>query len=607
MQRRSVRVLTVLRFLAIAFLISFPVLSQTPAPISTVAGTGIYGYGGDSGPATAAQLDVVCALASDAKGNIYIADSWNHRVRKIASNGVITTVAGTGQPGYAGDGGAATSAQLAYPRGLAVDAQGNLYIADSANSRIRKVAADGKISTVAGSGVAGYSGDGADAASAQLNYPRGLAVDGAGSLYIADSWNYRVRRVSLQGQISTAAGNGTYGSTGDAGQATAATLGFVQSLALDRQGNLYVSDVYNHSVRKIAANGVISTVIGGGFGSAGDGGSAQSAQLKFPRGLGADSQGNLFVVDAGNHRVRMVSPSGTITTVAGTGTAGFSGDGGAASAAQLNNPYDVVLDASGALVVADVRNYRVRKAGVQAGGGGGGAGDNKPSVSGTAGVQNAATFAPPAAPGMLATIWGVKMASGIVPAGSVPLPTSLGGATVMVDSTPMPLLYVSPTQINGQLPSNLAAGAHSLKVVVTGGVESDPITFDVQAASPGVFLWDNNRGVVVNQDYSLNSAANPIDRGKVVTIYATGSGQVQPPVADGAAASASPLSRTPDQPVVIIGGRQAEVQYSGLAPGWVGLWQINAVVPQDAPTGSAVTLQVIMGGAASNVATLAVK
>lgn len=575
-----------------------PLLAQA-GNISTVAGTGAYGYSGDNGPAASAQLDVVCALAADSQGNVYLADSWSQRVRKIAANGIITTVAGTGAIGYSGDGGPAISAQLAYPRGLAVDAQGNLYISDSGNSRIRKVAVDGKISTIAGTGEAGYSGDNGPAAEAKLRYPRGLAVDSAGTLYVADSWNYRVRKIA-QGNISTVAGNGAYGASGDGAQATDASLGVVQALALDRQGNLYVSDVYNHSVRKISATGVISTVIGGGFGSGGDGGAAQSAQLSYPRGLVADSHGNLYVVDAGNHRVRVVDSAGNITTVAGVGTPGYSGDGGQPVAAQLNNPYDVALDSSGALVVADIRNYRLRKVvpGAVA----------PPVLATSAGVQNAATFAPPAAPGMLATIWGQRLAAGAAAASTKPLPTSLLNTSVMVDGTAIPLLYVSAGQINAQLPGNLSLSTHALKVVAVG-VESSPMEFEVAAASPGIYQgYGTTQGAVLNQDFSVNSAANPADRGSWIMIYANGQGAVNPAVADGVAAPGDPLSWTPAMPAVYIGGKQAsDLYFSGLAPSFVGLWQINVKVPADAPTGGAVDLQISLGGAASNTVSIGIK
>jgi len=334
--------------------------------ISTTAGTGSYGFSGDGGPAVSAKIDMVYALACDSDGNVYIADSWNNRIRKVTPAGMISTIAGTGEGGFSGDGGLATSATLSSPRGVAVDKQGNVYISDSGNCRIRRVATDGTIATVAGTGTAGFAGDGAEATAAQLSFPRGLAVDSSGNLYLADSMNFRIRKITPQGIISTVAGMGACGPWGDGGLAAEASIGLVQSLAFDSAGYLYFTDVYFNSIRKVSPAGIVSLVASDastcvGEGCSGTGSSGINLQLKFPRGIAIDNQGTIFVGDSGSNLVRTIANSGKVGVLAGTGTAGYSGDGGPANAARLNNPYPVALDPFGNLLIGDLRNYRVRK------------------------------------------------------------------------------------------------------------------------------------------------------------------------------------------------------------------------------------------------------
>ncbi|MEU9115959.1 hypothetical protein AB0D04_30345, partial [Streptomyces sp. NPDC048483] len=252
----------------------------------------------------------------------------------------ISTVAGTGDAGFTGDNGPAVSAQLKQPYEIAVDSTGTLYIADYGNNRVRKITTDGKISTVAGTGTRGFSGDCGLAVSAQLNYPRGVAVDSAGAVYIADAGNHRVRKITADGKICTVAGTDTKGFSGDDGPATAAQLDGPYAVAVDSTGVLYVADYNNRRVRKITTDGMISTVAGTGTaGSDGDGGPAVSAQLSRPRGMAVGRAGDLYIADAGNHQVRKITADGKISTVAGTDTKGFSGDDGPATAAQLNAPF----------------------------------------------------------------------------------------------------------------------------------------------------------------------------------------------------------------------------------------------------------------------------
>ncbi len=292
-------------------------------------------------PATSAQLAAPSGIALDASGNLFIADSGNNRVRMINPKGVITTVAGNGTAGFSGDSGAATSAQLNGPVGVAVDAAGNLYIADVTNYLVRKVS-NGVITTVAGNGTGGFSGDGGPATSAQIYNPyelkvdaiNNLCVDAAGNLYIADSGNNRVREVTPAGVITTVAGTGTGGFSGDGGPATSAQLHGPTGVTVDAAGNLFIADSANHRVRKVTPTGVISTVAGNGnviffngtfptFGFGGDGIPATLAQLYYPNGVTVDAAGNLYIADSGNNRVRKVTPNGIITTIAGNGLSGF--------------------------------------------------------------------------------------------------------------------------------------------------------------------------------------------------------------------------------------------------------------------------------------------
>ena len=338
--------------------------------ITTVVGNGSTGYSGDGGAATAATLGCVNSITLDNSGNIFLADAGNNVIRKVAAGtGIITTIVGDGNPGYSGDNGQASAAELNNPFCVALDGLGNLYISDYNNNVIRKVAAGTNvISTVAGNGSLGYSGDGGQAANAQLNNPYGLVLDGSGNLYIADTYNNCIRKVTAAtGVISTIAGNGTLGFSGDGGAATTAELNYPYGIALDGSGNLYIADVYNNRIREVAG-GIITTVAGGATGSVGDGSAATNALLSAPAGVAVDGAGNLYIADHDNHRVRKVAAgTGIISTVAGTGTAGNSGDGSLATAAQLNTPSGVALDGSGNLYIADESNNNIRKVTVSSG------------------------------------------------------------------------------------------------------------------------------------------------------------------------------------------------------------------------------------------------
>ncbi len=338
---------------------------QVVSTIDTFAGNGTAGYSGDGGPATSAEVHQTEGVATDSAGNVYIADWTNNVIRKVAvGTNVITTVAGNGTAGYSGDGGAATSASLRGPTGIAIDNAGNLYIADQANNRIRKVAAaTGVITTVAGNGTQGFSGDGGAATSAAMYSPTDLTLDSAGNLYISDNANNRIRKVAIAtGVITTVAGNGTAGFAGDGAAATSAELDSPAGLAFDNTGNLYIADVLNSRIRKVAAGtGVITTYAGNGTaGFTGDGGAATSAELNTPARVVLDSAGNLYIADQSNNRIRKVS-AGIITTVAGNGTAGYTGDGGPATSAEFNAPIGIAVDKLSSLYISDFHNNVIRR------------------------------------------------------------------------------------------------------------------------------------------------------------------------------------------------------------------------------------------------------
>ena len=338
--------------LRIALLLLFA-LATLPAPAQT------------SGFATLLPLLLPSAVAFDAQGNLYVAETSNHVIRKIDRSGNLTTVAGTGTQGFGGDGGLAIAAQLDSPQGLAVDANQNLYIADTHNHRIRKLSlVTGIIATIAGTGTPGFAGDNALATAAQLNLPTALALDSNQNLYLADTANHRVRKIAAAtGQITTVAGDGVQGFAGDSGPATAASIDSPTGIAVDAAGNLYLADTHNQRIRRIDTAGIITTLAGTGVEAfSGDNAAASHAALALPHGLTLDAAGNLYLADTANHRIRRIDAvTSQITTVAGEGTQAFSGDNGPATAASLNSPRAVVATPNAPLVVADTGNQRIRQ------------------------------------------------------------------------------------------------------------------------------------------------------------------------------------------------------------------------------------------------------
>jgi len=525
---------------------------STAGIMTTVAGNGVAGSSSVAGfpgvgwQATAAALSRPTGVAVDAAGNLYIADAYSSRIRWVTPAGAIFTVAGNGTEGFSGDGGPSTSASLNGPYGVAVDAAGNLYIADYGNSRIRKVnSAGGTITTVAGNGIGAYSGDGGPGTSASLWGPGGVAVDAAGNLYIADTMNYRIRKVSPTGVITTVAGNGRYKFSGDGGPSTSAALHKPSGVAVDAAGNLYIADTYNNRIRKVSTAGIMTTVAGNGLATfSGDGGPGTSASLPGPGGVAVDAAGNLYIADAWNHRIRQVSPAGIITTVAGNGVAGFSGDDGPATGAALRQPTGVAVDAAGNLYIADVGNNRIRKvstAGIintVAGGGSGGGGDGGPataaSLSGPSGV------AVDAAGNLYIAALGSRSIRKVGPGGIIT--TAAGGGTFLGDSGPATAAALSrPTGVAVDAAGNLYVadlGSNRIRKVNPFGIIGGTIGTFAGNGTPG-FSGDGGPATAA----SLNGPSGvAVDAAGNLYVADTGDDRIRKVWATAPSFTASPAS-----------------------------------------------------------------
>jgi trimeric autotransporter adhesin len=559
-------------------------LAQSGGSISTFAGNGGFSYSGDGGAATSAQMNSPHAVAVDNAGNYYIADSGNNVVRKVSASGTITTFAGNGTAGSGGDSGAATSAQLSGPQGVAVDSAGNVYIADTANSRVREVSG-GTITTVAGNGTPGYAGDGGAATSAQLYSPVGLAFDPKGSLYIADANNSAIRKVT-NGSISTVAGNGLQGYAGDGGPALSAQLNDPQGVAVDAAGNLYITDTLNYRIRMVSPTGNITTVAGNGVaGYSGDGGPASQAQLSYPTGIAVDSAGNVLFADAGAS-VRKIYVNGPIITIAGNGAVGYAGDGGLATSASLNGPTGIAVDSKGNVYVADSGNNAVRLLQFAATG-------MQLSAVTNAATNLTGPIAPGEVivlygsglgPATLATY---QLANGEVP-------QSVAGTSVYFNGSTGPVLYASSTQVAAIVPFGLTGTSAQVYVAYQGQTSAPISVPVAAAAPALFTANDSGTGqaAAINLDGTYNNAANPASSGGWVSLYGTGFGQTNPPGEDGAFTLAPPAGVLPLpvlQPVTVtIGGKPAASNYAGGAPGIVqGVMQVNAQIPSGLPAGNA--------------------
>lgn len=517
------------------------------------------GSEGDGGPAVNAQLQLVGnvgigllqCIAVDAAGNLYVSENATHRVRKVSADGTISTFAGTGLAGFSGDGGLATAAQLNGPSGLSFDHAGNLYIWDDGNSRIRKVSPEGIVRTVLNYGPF-------------IFFVNAVTVDGAGNIFIADYRSFTVHRFSPDGANTIVAGNGQFGVSGDGGPATSAGLNAMFALAVDSQGNLYISD--SGEIRRVATNGIITKVPGTDL---------------MEGSVAVDPSGNLFITD-GRSQVFKIAGSGSVdgapTTIAGTGLIGYSGDGGAAIAAEMSLPYGIALDALGNVYVADTVNDAIRVL--------------RPArrevlISKVVDAANEAEG--PVTPGMIVAIYGAGFGA-------------TAGTAVAFNGISAPVIYSTPLRLAAIVPYGVT-GTTATVTVSNQGQISSPFSVAVTESAPAIFTSNQTgagQAAAVNQDGTINSAVNPASIGSFISLYATGEGQTSPAGVDGKPAGTQ--LPHPLLPVsVMIDGQPAFVQYAGGAPGEVaGLMQVNVQIPAGVRTGGYVPVVLSVGSAFSN-------
>jgi uncharacterized protein (TIGR03437 family) len=572
-------------FAALLLVYSTAGRSQTKFTISTVAGNGAAAYSGDGGSAINAGLNDPNGVAVDAAGNLYIAEYLGERVRKVATNGTITTVAGTGVPGFSGDGGPATMASLNGPFRVALDRAGNLYVSDNGNHRVRKITSDGTIITVAGNGSANSSGDGGPATDAAIGAPGDLALDAAGNLFIAspafagDFSANVIRKVRPGGLITTVAGNGIAGYSGDGGLATGAALNAPEGLAIDSTGNLFIADQVNQRIRKVS-NGIIETVAGNGTaGYSGDGGPAISAELSGPAGMSFDVAGNLYIADRDNNRVRVLLTDGTISTVAGNDSAGWTGDGGPATRAALDSPRSVAILA-GAVYIADARNERIRLLAPSQ--------SDAPSIAPN-GIVPIFSSSNIIQPGSLISIYGSNLATGTV-SWNEDFATTLGGTSVTINNKPAYPWFVSPFQINVQAPDDTATGIVSVVVTTPTGAATSTVTLAQFGPSFSVLDGKHVAGIILRSDGSGAYGGGTYDivgptgaslgyrtvaakAGDILILFGVGFGPTTPALPAGEAWSGGAATTNSIQ--LLINNIAVAPAFSGITS--AGLYQMNIV------------------------------
>jgi uncharacterized protein (TIGR03437 family) len=537
--------------------------------ISTVAGNGQSGLGVDGAQATATPVSP-SRVTLDRAGNLFVASAVNHIVYRVDRSGVLTRVAGTGASGFSGDGGMAVAAQLNSALGVAADSQGRLFIVDRFNHRVRMVAG-GTITTVAGpSNQVGFG---------TFSGPVAIAARADDRMTVFSTQG--ILTVEPPAQVSSAF-------------PTQPRFSRVSGIARDSSGAYYVADTGAHQIFRVNSQGVAAAIAGNGSGGfTGDSAPATAASLNGPEGVVVDAEGNVIFADTANHRIRMVRPDGALRTIAGTGAAGFSGDAGLALSAQINSPSGLAVDSEGNIYFADQSNRRVRKLTRLR---------VPPPQIGDTSFTNAADGSNRLSGGALFSLFGENLGESGLSAGA-PWPALLGGSSVFVNNRAAPLYFNNGRQINGQIPYEILPGPATVRVEAAGG-RSREIRVNILPAGPGILGYGDRRAVAVNADGAINAPDAPAAPGSAVVVYLTGIGGVDNPVASGAAASASPLSRPVLPFSAAIGDQEAQILFLGLAPGFVGLAQANLVVPY-LPAGDYL-LTITVNGVTSNAVFLAI-
>ncbi len=557
----------------------FSVMRYMGGTNALIAGVGTQYFAGDGGPAAGAKFNAPMGLFRDPSGNLFIADSANKRIRRITPDGMIATVAGTSKPDA--DSLQPTSVALAGPSSVVMNSRGELFIADPPANRIRRIGVDGTMTTIAGMDEAAYKGDGWFGIYAALNGPRALAIDKEDNLYIADTGNNRVRKMNPVGTIYTVAGGGETDAP-DGTMASEAKLSEPAGVAVDEAGNLYIADTKNDRIRVVDTDGRIRTFADG-----------TSAGLSRPTGLRAASNGDLFVTDTGNNRIVRITSTGAVEAIAGSGKRGLAGDDGPASEASLSSPADLLIESDGSILFTDSGNGRIRKLTPEVT-------IVPPPTIAKLSIVHGATFQEgPVAAGEMISILGVGLgpepgiSAKLTPEGT--LQTDVAGTQVLFDGHPAPLFYVHDQQVNAQVPYEVYGRFQTeLSVVVKGAVVATA-TIPVNSAVPGLLTANKGIGqaIALNQDGTANSFENPAVRGSVLVLYGTGDGEMTSESKTGKPAVAAPF-RSPVS--VLIHGKPVDVLYAGSAPSLVGLMQINVGIPANFPHAGILDIVVSIGG-----------